>query len=457
MSGDPSLNQQSSYRLSSSHVNAGHVNAGHVNAGFQAPEQSPHQLRAEGRLASSFEHGAQFGPGLRRGAEPQFGGQSRQEAPTPFDALSLRERHQAEGDELALLPPALPEAATGKEQPAPPSYRDKQISELFTAMGQAANMATEQLAQRLQTRASLIRALEEGAMDQLPEWEEISAVVAQYAHFMNIDERPILRRLREKITEYYLTSLTHKPLELDEDTFSFAPRAQDHFHMAEGEKSSAEPLKVKRQQGFGADQGRERASFKSAVGAHGGAEIGDVASSGRAFGSSDFSSRLQQSKDQANQKLNGLKLNSLKVGDLNRAAEYKQTSYQQNGYSQQPGDYGAPSSHQDYGYYADIPPKKGFPFLKVAANLAFVLILLFGFVQWQPNRFWSGVDQLPKPISETIYNLFEFVMPDPLASTYRMNWVFVDDPRLRKSDKLPLPKLKSINPIDFSSLGSFQR
>ena len=90
----------------------------------------------------------------------------------------------------------------------------------------------------------------------------------------------------------------------------------------------------------------------------------------------------------------------------------------------------------------------------MAANVAFVLILLVGFIHWQPNRFWSGVDQLPKPIANSIYSIFELVMPDPLASTYRMNWVHVDDPRMRKTDRLGVPNVKKLPKIDFSNLGT---
>ena len=92
--------------------------------------------------------------------------------------------------------------------------------------------------------------------------------------------------------------------------------------------------------------------------------------------------------------------------------------------------------------------------LRIFGNFALVMILLVGFINWQPNRFWSGVDQLPKPISKSIYTLFEFVMPDPLASVYRMNWVHVADPRMRKADKLAVPAVRKLPRLDFSKLGS---
>ena len=98
--------------------------------------------------------------------------------------------------------------------------------------------------------------------------------------------------------------------------------------------------------------------------------------------------------------------------------------------------------------------RSGLPLpVKIAANVAFVVILMVAFINWQPNRFWSGVDQLPKPIANSIYQIFELVMPDPLAMTYRMNWVHVEDPRMRKADQLTVPQVKRLPAIDFSRIG----
>ena len=123
----------------------------------------------------------------------------------------------------AVAAPALPSSKSGSQPGALPASnsgpklgpdadtRDAQISALFTAMGRASQLSQQDIAVRLQTTAEVIEALEDGDLDVLPEWEELSAVVERYAAFMNIDERPILRRLREQLTEHYLSVMSrHK-------------------------------------------------------------------------------------------------------------------------------------------------------------------------------------------------------------------------------------------------------
>ncbi len=393
------------------------------------------------------------------------------------------------GGQAVALPPALPEAARQQEQSDEgPDYRDEQISELFTAMGHASQLTTGQLAQRLQTREDFIIALQEGALDKLPEWEEISVVVAHYAHFMNIDERPILRRLREKMTEFYLTSLSHKPLDVDENTFQFLPNTDSSIKaFAAGQLTGAEmtsqsihqhdearmiekstnafaeklqerpqnlgglhhPHQDKPQNGFGGLHEHQHHKSQISNGLGKSAQEAQMRQLNQSHHHQQLqagSGRLNKTQFQSNH-LNTIQLASMKEpGEQHRQQVYQQPSGQQGS-----------EHYSNYAYQEDPTPRKTFPYLKVAANLAFVIILLVGFVHWQPNRFWSGVDQLPKPISKTIYGLFEMVMPDPLASTYRMNWVFVDDPKLRKSDKLSLPKVKKISPLDFSKLGPFSQ
>lgn len=316
-------------------------------------------------------------------------------------------------------------------------YRDEQISDLFSTMGQASGFSSRQLAQQLQTSEKLITALEEGALGALPEWEQLAGVIANYASFMNVDERPILRRLREKLTEYHLSHLSKTPLDEGQAGPGMMPRSAHSLKaFAEnrltnlGEVTAGpehltviSPETVRQDDIAPLVEPRTSASFKRTP--------------------PPLPGEVQKARQ-----------NDAQLKQMMQAAGQQLQSYQQADQQQQASRlaevaYSSYESDQARGY------KKPFPYLKLVSNVAFVLILLIGFVHWQPNRFWSGVDQLPKPISKTIYSLFEYVMPDPLAATYRMNWVFVDDPRLRKADRLPVARVKALPPIDFSNLGSF--
>ena len=322
---------------------------------------------------------------------------------------------------LVESPPPLKDEAMLKDETMPltSSIKDEQIGGLFLAMGRASQLSTFQLAQRLQTSTDIILALEAGAIDLLPEWEELSQVVSAYTNFMNVDERPILRRLREKLTEHYLTSMS-----------------QDHpdFH----------------------DKGTPLLPMSDA-------SLQKLATTGP-----QPVSHLAQNKDNLH------KLPPSFSGDHEFSkpqAPYKAPPANQQGVRHQmpvghfPPAHHVPSTpmrhevqpisvHEPH-YTQPKQTKRWYKnWTKIAANIAFVVILLAGFIHWQPNRFWSGVDQLPKPIANSIYSIFELVMPDPLASTYRMNWVHVDDPRMRKADRLIVPKVKKLPKIDFSNLGT---
>lgn len=76
-----------------------------------------------------------------------------------------------------------------------PAGHDDKIAEIFGEMRRAVKMSVEELAKRLDTRASTIESLENGAVSALPDWPEISRVVTTYANILNLDSRPILRRI----------------------------------------------------------------------------------------------------------------------------------------------------------------------------------------------------------------------------------------------------------------------
>lgn len=310
-------------------------------------------------------------------------------------------------------------------------FRDEQISGLFTAMGRATQLSNHQIAQRLQTSPELIYALEAGALDQLPEWEETSEIVVRYARFIKIDERPILRRLREQLTEHYLTRIAHKPHQEVEPKVSPMPMSDVSLKAFAAGNPPPLPQAEARHAHDGFSNkgfGDQRHAGTDGLGQEAiNAVFQNVSLQNEAYHTPGAAQRMQQPYG----------------GE--HAAMNSYHHQQQNGYA-----YGAPVP-------ANENTKRLNRFTKIAANVAFILILIVGFVHWQPNRFWSGVDQLPKPIANSIYTIFEMVMPDPLASTYRMNWVHVDDPRMRKADRLPVPIVKALPAIDFSNLGGLTK
>ena len=300
------------------------------------------------------------------------------------------------------------------------SVFDEQIADLFQVMGRATKLNRAQLAQQLSTSESVIEALELGALDRLPEWDEVSKVAAAYARFVNIDERPLLRRLREKLTEHMLKNMSHEGYRLQQTCEAMMPNSSASLKaFASGKQPLAQLAKT---------------ASPVACAQHGLSERG-------AMGTPLPGAPLHGWNQQSDQVFHSLS-QQLQNGHMGQAAHHP--------FSQG----GSPLNNQHMAMAVSNDNRKTPWWLKLVANVAFILILLFGFIQWQPNRFWSGVDQLPEPISSSIYSLFEYVIPDPLATTYRMNWVYVDDPRLRKADKLPVPKIKKLPALDFSTLGT---
>ncbi len=402
---------------------------------------------------------------------------------------------------------------------------DQQIGALFTAMGRASKMSRQQLAARLQTSPELITALETGTLGELPEWEDIAPIVVRYASMMNIDERPVLRRLREQLTEHFLTEMTRDKYthsQFNTAEFNTAPVAQltdrragerprdlsgmnnrmdqashnfagHSLQQRLGAESSALPSTDRSLKALAEGQINSRPTqitssppvpsieerFSSLV-----SQISHSQKS--AFSTNESRDNVQNGQIGQNSQLRREDAPAGAFRSHSRSLETRshgfqpgenQSLHQVNQRHVQAGmaqgqhvqSYGENTAHMAAGVSQDASygaventgkKSKGRGksiMLRVVGNLAFVIILLVGFINWQPNRFWSGVDQLPKPISESIYSLFEFVMPDPLASVYRMNWVVVDDPRMRKADKLAVPSVKKLPAIDFSKLGILQK
>lgn len=72
---------------------------------------------------------------------------------------------------------------------------DAELAAIFAEMRRAVQLTQAQLAEHLLTNVDTVIALEDGAIDRLPDVAETSRVVATYAGLLGLDARPILRRI----------------------------------------------------------------------------------------------------------------------------------------------------------------------------------------------------------------------------------------------------------------------
>ena len=113
-----------------------------------------------------------------------------------------------------------------KEMPA--GY-DAEVAELFRDLRAATTLSEMDLAARLGTRADVVMALEQGELYALPPWPETCRVVNAYGALLNLDVRPLLRRiyaqLEAGIVELQPKTMPDVPVMTPPETgdFGFAP------------------------------------------------------------------------------------------------------------------------------------------------------------------------------------------------------------------------------------------
>jgi hypothetical protein len=76
-----------------------------------------------------------------------------------------------------------------------PSGYDAEVAALFRDLRAASHLSETDLAQRLATRIDVVQALEQGALYALPPWPETCRIVNGYGALLNLDVRPLLRRI----------------------------------------------------------------------------------------------------------------------------------------------------------------------------------------------------------------------------------------------------------------------
>ena len=135
-----------------------------------------------------------------------------------------------------------PDASTGqrlhihgiKEMPA--GY-DAEVAELFRDLRAASNLSEADLASRLATRLEVVRALEQGALYALPPWAETSRVVNAYGLLLNLDVRPLLRRIYAQV-EAGIVGLEPQPMP---DVPMMPPRGPLDVPFEAGRRAPAPP------------------------------------------------------------------------------------------------------------------------------------------------------------------------------------------------------------------------
>ena len=80
----------------------------------------------------------------------------------------------------------------------PASY-DAEVAELFRDLRAASNLSENDLAVALATRVDVVQALEQGALYALPPWTETCRVINAYGALLNLDVRPLLRRIYAQV------------------------------------------------------------------------------------------------------------------------------------------------------------------------------------------------------------------------------------------------------------------
>jgi hypothetical protein len=80
-----------------------------------------------------------------------------------------------------------------------PAGYDAEVAELFRDLRSASGLSEADLAAQLATRTEVVQALEHGALYALPPWPETYRVVATYGTLLNLDVRPLLRRIYAQV------------------------------------------------------------------------------------------------------------------------------------------------------------------------------------------------------------------------------------------------------------------
>ena len=94
-----------------------------------------------------------------------------------------------------------------------PAGYDAEVASLFRDLRVASNLTETDLAARIAAPVEVVHALEQGAIYALPPWPETCRVVNAYGTLLNLDTRPLLRRIYAQL-EAGVVELGPKPTDV---------------------------------------------------------------------------------------------------------------------------------------------------------------------------------------------------------------------------------------------------
>ncbi len=118
-----------------------------------------------------------------------------------------------------------------------PSGYDAEVAELFRDLRAATTLSETDLAARIGTRPEVVLALEQGVLNALPPWAETCRVVNAYGTLLNLDVRPLLRRIYAQL-EAGIVELQPKPMP---EVPTMTPRDTGDFGFPSGSAAGAAP------------------------------------------------------------------------------------------------------------------------------------------------------------------------------------------------------------------------
>ncbi|ODR96351.1 hypothetical protein AUC70_15855 [Methyloceanibacter stevinii] len=108
---------------------------------------------------------------------------------------------------------------------------DAEVADLFRDLRAASNLTEADLASRIAAPVEVVQALEQGAIFALPPWPETCRVVSAYGTLLNLDTRPLLRRIYAQL-EAGVVELGPKPVQ---DVPVMVPPAGGHPAAPQGQ------------------------------------------------------------------------------------------------------------------------------------------------------------------------------------------------------------------------------
>ena len=261
----------------------------------------------------------------------------------------------------------------------------QQAGELFRRIRQMAGLSLLQLAHRLHTTAAVIDALERGDVERLPPWPETVVVVSGFTALAGVDPRPVLAAIHEGLNVKIVDA---SPIPAagrrarPERPMPFAQNVAPSMRSAP--KASAPRASSPRTSGRAEVASRPAAGLRQSI-------------SGAASRAQALTVKMALTTKMA--PLAARASAFAKVSSLKR-------------------------------------PLRMPVVLSLAVTVPLALIVSFG----SGGSLQAAVSVLPAPLSLAVRKVEDYVLRTRAVEKNGMMWIEVDDPRSRKTGKLPSPR-----------------